>query len=88
MNLADLGLSNTSLTFGVWLLALGVALILVSAALDLRNMLPVGSIFLAAGFIDSLFGRYTTETRALSGTYQFVQGDAASRHPSAQPIAA
>lgn len=68
MNLADLGLSNPFLKFGVWLLALGVALILVSAALDLRNMLPVGSVFLAAGIIVYVIGRIIKATRPQRGT--------------------
>ena len=68
MNLADLGLSNPFLKFGVWLLALGLALILVSAALDLRNMLPVGSVFLAAGIIVYVIGRIIKAARPQRGT--------------------
>ena len=68
MNLADLGLSNPFLKFGVWLLALGLALILVSAALDLRNMLPAGSVFLAAGIIVYVIGRIIKAARPQRGT--------------------
>ena len=74
MNLADLGLSNPFLKFGVWLLALGVALILVSAALDLRNMLPAGSVFLAAGIIVYVIGRIIKVTRPQRGTSNSSKG--------------
>ena len=67
MSLPDLGLSNRYLKYGVALLVLGLALIIASAWLNLHNMLPVGSVFLAAGIVVYVVGRIIKAARSQRG---------------------